>query len=48
MSSDAEKGRQGSVVLILLIFFMPEGIMGLDLRSRLRARERRASRATEG
>ena len=35
------------VVLILLIFFMPEGIMGLDLRSRLRARERRASRATE-
>jgi branched-chain amino acid transport system permease protein len=35
------------VVLILLIFFMPEGLMGLDLRSRLRARERRASRAKE-
>ena len=35
------------VVLILLIFFLPEGIMGLDLRSLLRSRERRASRAKE-
>ena len=36
------------VVLILLIFFLPEGIMGIDPRSWLKARERRASRATEG
>jgi branched-chain amino acid transport system permease protein len=35
------------VVLILLIFFLPEGIMGLDLRSLLRSREGRASRAKE-
>jgi len=35
------------VVLILLIFFLPEGIMGLDLRSLLRSRERRAARAKE-
>jgi branched-chain amino acid transport system permease protein len=35
------------VVLILLIFFLPEGIMGLDLRSLLRSRERSASRAKE-
>jgi branched-chain amino acid transport system permease protein len=35
------------VVLILLIFFLPEGIMGLDLRSLLRSRERSASRVKE-
>jgi branched-chain amino acid transport system permease protein len=35
------------LVLILLIFFLPEGIMGVDLRARLRARERRTSRALE-
>jgi branched-chain amino acid transport system permease protein len=36
------------VVLILLIFFLPEGIMGIDLSARLRARERRPHRSTEG
>jgi branched-chain amino acid transport system permease protein len=35
------------VVLILLIFFLPEGIMGLDLSARLRARERRPHRSEE-
>jgi branched-chain amino acid transport system permease protein len=36
------------IVLILIIFFLPEGIMGVDLRARLRARERRSSRVAEG
>jgi branched-chain amino acid transport system permease protein len=31
------------IVLILLIFFLPEGLMGLDLRKLIRARRRRAS-----
>ncbi len=30
------------VVLILLIFFLPEGLMGLDLRRRIRAHRRHA------
>lgn len=36
------------VVLILLIFFLPEGIMGIDLPARLRARERRPHPSVEG
>lgn len=36
------------VVLILLIFFLPEGLMGLDLRKRIRARRRRADPPVPG
>jgi branched-chain amino acid transport system permease protein len=37
------------IVLILIIFFLPEGIMGINLRERARTRSRRAAaRALEG
>jgi hypothetical protein len=37
------------IVLILLIFFLPEGIMGINLREWARSRSRRAAaRASEG
>jgi branched-chain amino acid transport system permease protein len=37
------------IVLILLIFFLPEGIMGINLREWVRSRSRRAAaRASEG
>jgi branched-chain amino acid transport system permease protein len=34
------------VVLILLIFFLPDGIMGIHFRTWLRSRERRRSTDT--
>jgi branched-chain amino acid transport system permease protein len=37
------------IVLILLIFFLPEGIMGINFREWVRSRARRAAaRASEG